>query len=119
MGRSSTKRMLTPISQEQGQRQADQRRAARQVSLLRVRGKFREAIDEANKLCAFPNALDPLVERAKIYQGSAPSTKYDDATAGWGEIRRRLERQVPSGEPRGKSANEQQRSLEQSIQRRL
>jgi hypothetical protein len=90
---------------------------ARQVSLLRVRGKFREAIDEANKLCAaFPNALDPLVERAKIYQDWAAKdpTKYDDAIAGWGEIRRRLERQVPSGEPRGKSANEQQRSLEQS-----
>ena len=90
---------------------------ARQVSLLRVRGKFREAIDEANKLCAaFPNALDPLVERAKIYQDWAAKdpTKYDDAIAAWSEIRRRLERQVPSGEPRGKSANEQQRSLEQS-----
>jgi hypothetical protein len=90
---------------------------ARQVSLLRVRGKYREAIDEANKLCAaFPNALDPLVERAKIYQdwaGKDP-TKYDDAITGWSEIRRRLERQVPSGDSRTRSGGDQQRALEQT-----
>jgi hypothetical protein len=90
---------------------------ARQVSLLRVRGKYREAIDEANKLCAaFPNALDPLVERAKIYQdwSMKDPTKYDDAITAWSEIRRRLERQVPSGDSRSKAASEQQRALEQS-----
>ncbi len=90
---------------------------ARQVSLLRVRQKYREAIDEANKLCAaFPNALDPLVERAKIYQDWAAKdpTKYDDAITAWSEIRRRLERQVPVGDSRTKAASEQQRALEQS-----
>ncbi len=85
---------------------------AKQISVLRKRGKFQEAVDEANKLCtAFPDALEPLVERAMIYQDWAAKdpTKFDNAIGNWTEIRRRLERQsanfdkIPTMSPAAKA----------------
>ena len=86
---------------------------ARQIGLLRKRGKFQESIQLADKLCQeFPNALEPLVERAKIYQDWAlkDPSKFDDAIGSWTIIRRRLENQVPSG----KSLSKRQIALRQS-----
>src|SRR5205823_2212581 len=65
-------------------------------------------------IAQFPDALEPLVERAKIYQDWAAKdpTKFDDAIQGWTEIRRRLERQVPPGT--ASKLSERQRSMQAS-----
>ncbi|HEV2972146.1 MAG TPA: hypothetical protein VGY55_19390 [Pirellulales bacterium] len=90
---------------------------AKEIGLLRKREKYQEAKEVADKLVAeFPDALEPLVERAKIYQDWAAKdpSKFDDAIGSWTEIRRRLERYVPPADPSGRTLSDRQRSLQQS-----
>ncbi|HEV3417084.1 MAG TPA: hypothetical protein VG056_09735 [Pirellulales bacterium] len=90
---------------------------AKQIGMLRKREKYQEAKEVADKLVAeIPDALEPLVERAKIYQDWAAKdpAKFDDAIGSWTEIRRRLERYVPAAEPKGGALNDRQRSLQQN-----
>ena len=90
---------------------------AKQIGILRKRGNYQEAVDEAKNLIAqFPDALEPLVERAKIYQDWAAKdpAKYDDAIGSWTEIRRRLDRTVSMPEPKSSREKERYRGLQAS-----
>lgn len=92
---------------------------AKQVSILRKRGKYQEAVDVANNLVTlFPNALEPLVERARIYQDWAKSgrdpSKFDDAIASWTEIRRRLDKTMARPEPKRPAERDSYRGLQAS-----
>ncbi len=71
---------------------------AQQIGLLRKRGKYEEALEQAKKLAAdYKGALEPLVEQAQILQawGDKDPKNYDQAIAKWTEIRHKLERQQP------------------------
>jgi tetratricopeptide (TPR) repeat protein len=90
---------------------------AKQVSILRKRGKYQEAVDVATNLInQFPNALEPLVERARIYQDWATRdpSKFDDAIAGWTEIRRRLDKTMARPEPKNPNERASYRGLQAS-----
>jgi hypothetical protein len=91
---------------------------AKQVSILRKRGKYQEAVDVATNLInQFPNALEPLVERARIYQDWAVTrdpSKFDDAIASWTEIRRRLDKTMARPEPKNPAERASYRGLQTS-----
>jgi hypothetical protein len=92
---------------------------AKQVSILRKRGKYQEAVDVATNLSnQFPDALEPLVERARIYQDWAKSgqdpSKFDDAIASWTEIRRRLDKTMARPEPKRQADRDRYRGLQAS-----
>jgi tetratricopeptide (TPR) repeat protein len=92
---------------------------AKQVSILRKRGKYQEAVDVAtNLITLFPDALEPLVERARIYQDWAKSgrdpSKFDDAIASWTEIRRRLDKTMARPEPKRQAERDRYRGLQAS-----
>ena len=69
---------------------------SQQVELLRKRGKYAEALEQAKKLSdEYKGALEPLVSQAEILQAWAekePSDqRYEEAISKWTEIRRGLE----------------------------
>ncbi len=71
---------------------------SKQIELLRKRGKYPEALEQAKKLSEeYKGALEPLVAQAEILQAWAEKdpSKYDDAIGKWTEIRRKLERKQP------------------------